>query len=203
MANDLPDEWPPYLNRGRYTKHMHAVGVLIANWATVEGAYQALFQHLFFWNFQLGLRSFELLGNQGRWELLNEIGPQAAPEFAEHIHHFLKCAAICKENRNAVAHADYQNGPSDEIIRLLKGRNKDRTALRDYHFSVESIRQMADETHGTAMYGMLIFAHLEMKRTAPDGTIPRPDGPPLFVRLPSLQKPPVPKKWDLHSLRDQ
>lgn len=197
MTAEPNDDWPTYKSGASYKKHFHAVGVLVANWSMIERAYEALFQFMFQGNIKLSQRSFELLGNQSRWQLISDIcGELTTPEQAEHIQHFLRCAAICKENRNAVAHADYQNGPDEETIRLLKGRNKADDSVRDYHFNVASIRQIADEAHLVGEYGFLIFLHLESARVIP------PEHR-ATLHLPLLYKPPVPKKWDLHSLTDQ
>lgn len=193
----VSDAWPPYKIGSR--DHLHAVGVLIANWAEVEQSYQTLFQFMFSGQFNLGIRTFELLGNDGRAALIREeCTAQAQPQFEDHLSHFLKCAAICKENRNAIAHAHFLPSQDPEFVVLDKGRDRAASQMKFYRFTVEAIRAMADETYVVAHYGREIWVYMELARTAAHGGFV----PPHFAvaaQTPPLIKPPQPSKWNLRS----
>lgn len=198
MADDT-DDWPIY-NIGS-KDHLHAVGVLVANWALVEQSYQVLIQYTFHPDIGLGLRVNELLGNESKWALIaDETIKRAEPQFEPHIAYFLKCAAICKENRNAVAHAKFGADQDPEFITLDKGRDRRKAKLKLYRFSVVAIREMADEVHSVANYGMQIWGLMEVSRARKQTPKLRlPDHFVLASQVPLLAKPPQPRKWNLRS----
>lgn len=189
--------WPTY-NIGS-KDHLHAVGVLVANWTTIEKVYSALFQFIFHGNFQPGMRAFELLGNSSRATLIREeCFKVASPQFHKHIEYFLKCAAICKDNRNAVAHAHFVAPQNPAFAILDKGRSRDGNSIKFYRFTVSAIQEMADETHAVAMYGWHMLALMEVARAAPYNT----SIPQHFVesaRVPLLNRPTQPREWNLRS----
>ena len=160
MAN--PEEWPKHGTRLK--DHYHAIGVLIAAWNDVESAYSALIQILIP-NTRTAVQLFHLLGNEGRWQfILEESGRTLPEEDAADVAYFLKCAAICKENRNGIAHS--RMGPQDDaaIIMLTKGYDAASQTLKQYWLTVTSLRQMADETAEVASYGFALWASIHIRR---------------------------------------
>ena len=163
-------------------------------------SYQCLIQFMFPGNIGMALRVNELLGNQGKWQLIaDECPSRTEPQFEDHIGHFLKCAAICKENRNAVAHAHFIAANEPEFAVLHKGRDRKKGRSRIYRFDLITLREMADETHAIAEYGHHIWALMELARTAE--AHPSAVPPPMLaaVKVPLLGKPPQPRKWDQRS----
>jgi hypothetical protein len=189
-------EWPPYHLGSR--DHLHAVGVIVAAWNDLERAYGAMIQMLMPHNIGAAIQISELLGNESRLAFIREQSEKLlSKEHADHVAYFLTCAAICKENRNAIVHADMARiAPGETVIMLSKGRDLKQDRLKQYWFEVPALRQMADEIHATSTYGMLIFAHVTIDRVRP--TVPEPMR--TTLALPSLDKPPQPRKWHLHSL---
>lgn len=185
-----PIEWPSY--RIGPKDHLHAVGVLVAAWNQIERTYSAFFQLILPWE---NHKIFEVLGNDSRWHMINDlVAARVDPDEAEAVRFFLKCAAICKENRNAVAHAEIDNPYKGDIIRLMKGLNKERTATREYWFTLESLRAMADDCFLTSTYGLNVWSSIHTRRMT---HLPPEEQAKWLVALPP--KFPQPRKWDQHS----
>jgi hypothetical protein len=172
--------------------------VLVANWQRVESAYQALFQIMAEGKIEFAFHAFDLLGNDSRAALIRMHFPKVAGQFyAESIDHFLACAATCKDNRNAIAHASYEPDQDPAVLTATKGLDKARTKARRYRFTLEGLREMADHTAITAAYGLSIYTHYTLIRALP--TLPEHLAESVRSQIPSLDKPPLPRRWYLHS----
>ena len=193
----LGENWPVYYRDG-LADHFHAVGVLVAAWQHVEDSYHALFQTMGQNDPKFALFAFDLLGNDSRAQMLGKHFPEACGiQYQEPIDHFLKCAAICKENRNAIAHSSFSSDQDPNLLLISKGLDSKRERVRQYRFSLASLREMADHTYVTAGYGLAIFAHVTIVRAAINGDTEWRKK--LLAQLPSLDKPPLPRKWVLHN----
>jgi hypothetical protein len=64
-------EWPPYDDLGS-RDHLHAIGVIAAAWNFMESVYQAFTQLIFPFHIRPSIRVFELLGNDSRWQLIQD-----------------------------------------------------------------------------------------------------------------------------------
>jgi hypothetical protein len=192
-------KWPHY-QRDEQADHMHAMGVLVTNWQIVEDAYHALFQLMNPGNVSFAFHAFDMLGNDSRAELIRaEFARVVGAEYQEPIQHFLTMAAISKENRNAIAHASYGPDSNPDIVNARKGLDKTRTSVKQYRFTVAGLREMADHTAITAGYGMRIFSRITMQQALAGAEWPREASDSLRAALPLLDKPPLPRKWHLHS----
>lgn len=195
--NESPSVWPAYSIGSK--DHLHAVGVLVANWNEVERAYQCLIQYAFLGNVKLALRTFELLGNDQRMAFIRqECIPLATGEFAEHLNHFLACAGRCKENRNAIAHANFNYTADVSLLKIDRGRSKDGNSVPQYNFELSELRKIADEIHAVAEYGIRIWMALEILRTNHAvGGVPPHAAATLLLASPG--KPAQPRKWSHRS----
>jgi hypothetical protein len=145
----------------------------------------------------VAITAFELMGNESRWQFIHdECARYLDPEETIHVLHFLKCAAICKENRNAVAHAKVKP-TGNGLLNLEKGRTKPDNLPRHYWLDVLALRQMADETYATSRYGGDIVRYALSRRF---------QAPPEFQKIRAAlgqltlpERPPLPRKWHLHS----
>jgi hypothetical protein len=97
-----PPEWPAYNIGSR--EHMHAIGILIAAWNSVEDAYQCFTQLVFPNHMKAGIQVFELMRNDERVKLIRSELPSIILKVEyDLVDYFLKCANICKQNRNSIA----------------------------------------------------------------------------------------------------
>jgi hypothetical protein len=181
-------EWPPYDDFGS-KDHLHAIGVIAAGWNFIETRYQAFTQLIFPHHPKASIRVFELLGNEGRWQLIrDELAPSLPESESELLLHFLKAAAICKENRNAVVHAQFFIVEDPNLLGLGKGRTKTLDAIRRYSFDVSSLRAIADEIREVGWFGLNLFASIQVRVSneswlqagvATRFSFPLPEKPPL------------------------
>jgi hypothetical protein len=192
-------EWPPYDGFGS-KDHLHAIGMIAAIWTSIERRYQAFIQLLFPTNVKAAVKIFELLGNEGRWGLIHdELAPTLPPVEADLVEYFLKCAAICKENRNAVMHAHIFIVEDPNNIGMNK-LSSGTGITKQYQFDISAIRAIADDAHNTQQFGLNLWASISLRMSnefwAQQGTQPQ-----AFLPLP--RKPVQPRKWDLRSLKHQ
>jgi hypothetical protein len=187
------EEWPPYHVGTR--DHLHAIGVLIANWNQVETAYQALMQLIFPHHLKSGIRVFQLFTNDQRVKLIrDELVASLSAEEADRVNHFLAMANICYANRNAFAHAQAHQTAHDDKFRISKGTGKENIGAQ-YLFKLDDLREIADATHGTFMFCLNIFAHIQIKSTIID--LARSGNDFSWCPLmPLPEKPSLPRSWD-------
>lgn len=191
--------WPWYNHIGS-RDHLHAVGVMIAAWNTVEMSFQGFIQLIFLNSWTEAIRVYALLNNAGRIQLIrNELARKLRDDERELLFHFLDGANICNENRNIVAHANYPTSPdlgpdrTSEVLELSKGRAKDVCDIRSIKFSAKAIREMADATYGVSVLGFQLFSCINLRVSAEAWS---ERGKPVPMLIPLPQKPPRPRKWD-------
>lgn len=188
--------WPAY-DAGQ-ADHLHAIGVLVLAWNNIEEVYRQFFGIIIQGQFlNAAIRAFELMGNESRWQFIrDECSRVLDPEETEHVDHFLTCAAICKENRNAIAHATVLPtlAEAPALLSLRRGRNPGTGLHRDYHFPLGALRQMADETYATGLFGQGVARYALLRRLALPDRVREALEP---LTLPD--RPPLPRKWHLHS----
>lgn len=190
--SETQNQWPPY-NIGS-ADHLHAVGTVIAAWNLIERDYQAFIQLVFPSHMKAGIRTFDLLNNDGRIALIRDELPAFLNEKERDLlDHFLKAAYICKENRNVLAHSGYGISSDAERIILSKGRSKNAQSGSQMTLSVKAIREMADATFWTANFGLGLWSAVQVRISneswAAQGVVPR-------FSQPLPEKPPLPRKWD-------
>jgi len=196
---DSTDDWPAFSNVPK--EHLLAIGSLVVAWNEVETAYSAFFQLLLAAQVPAAIDLFYLLGNDSRWQFISDESKRSLPASdAANVAYFLKCAAICKENRNAVVHADVSPQKDPTVVMLTKGRDPTKSFLKQYWLSVEALRQMADETRATALYGIRVWSHINITRTHAAAPAESKEFLAMVLRQSSLERPPLPRKWHLHSL---
>lgn len=193
MSDVSASPWPEY-HIGT-TEHIHAVGVLIANWNQIETAYQAFFQLIFPAHCGSGIRAFQLLSNEQRVRLIrDELIAKLSGNEADWIDYFLKCANICYANRNVFAHAHAHPTPSEDKFRISKGTGRDNVGAQ-YLFKLEDIRSMADEAHETFLFGIKTFAYFQSRATIAHSLAGGQDAS-WVPQMPLPQKLSLPRSWD-------
>jgi hypothetical protein len=189
---DPAKEWPSYHIGTR--DHLHALGVLVANWNNIETAYQAFIQLIFPQHMQGGIRVFQLMNNDQRIKLIKEeLMPSLGLLEADGLDHFLKMAHICYANRNALAHAHAHHNAFEEKFRISQGGKNNVGA--QYLFKLNDLREMADAAHATFMFGLSVWGYIQIKSTFIQMTKAGQDTSWLPLRsLP--EKPSLPRSWD-------
>ncbi|WP_149313368.1 hypothetical protein [Methylobacterium sp. P1-11] len=192
MADVQQPSWPPYLHNMH--GHLHAIGTIVTTWNLLENAYQALLQLIFQRDQVEGQHACELLTLEQQAKLIRgQLFPKLSPDEKDHVDYFLKCAGICKDNRNAISHAHYNIQSEQGDLRFTKGFNRDRTALNQYMFNVPGLREMADSSYLVFMYGLDVWSSIQLRWTKE--ALPHD---PFWAQQPlSLpQKPVQPRSWD-------
>jgi hypothetical protein len=196
--NNPPEEWPSYHIGTR--DHLHAIGVLIATWNLVENCYQAFIQLIFQSNIKSAVRTFQILNNDQRIKLIRDELITTLPENeADRVEHFLTMANICYKNRNVFAHATSHSIAENDKLRISKGAGKGRDNIgAQYLFSLDYLKEMADSTHETFMFGINVWSAIQFRQTIDSYLAQgRPPPPFLLLHVPSLpEKPSLPRSWD-------
>ena len=143
--------WPEYQT---YTKdHLHAIGTLITQWNMVEWTIEGLLSKVLGTNESASLLIFNSLHNSARFDLLrNAAETMDDPYNSECLKAFVKHCSICNANRNIITHSKYFDSSDEAEIIGLKNRDKDNSTNL-YAFSLDGLRQAADETHRTHRFG--------------------------------------------------
>jgi len=164
---------------------MLAIGTIVTGWTHIEVTYHG-FILLLIPDGKVAQRVYELLGNESRAALIRDELPAKLhnDEQRDALQHFLKAAAICKENRNAVAHAEYIAGEKPDTLIAYRGRSRDLVRHRFHELPLDALHAIQSEIQTTAMYGVELYLALTLAAIPASG-------------LPA--KPPLPRKWDLRS----
>jgi hypothetical protein len=191
---ETPD-WPAY--RVASDEHLAAIGAFVAAWNEIEGVYQAFIQNLYPHDLKLAIRTFELLGNESRSELIRDsLARYVRPDEYEETLYFLKCASICKDNRNVVVHAHYSPSSSANHIFIATGLDKSRKFVRTHYISLIGLREMADAARITASFGLNVWAAISFRRVYENPSTIESARRILASRLALPDRPPQPRKWD-------
>jgi len=143
--------WPEYQT---YTKdHLHAIGTLITQWNMVEWTIEGLFSKVLGTSESASLLIFNSLHNSARFDLLRDAAETMDdPYNSGCLKAFVNHCSICNANRNVITHSKYFNSADKAEIIGMKNRDKDNS-INIYAFSLDSLRQAADETYRTHSFG--------------------------------------------------
>lgn len=187
------DEWPPYHDGLR--DHLHAIGVLLANWNKVEFVLHWYVYAIFPSNLQSGQRVFEQLKHDGREKFIKtEVEIIGSSDEKELVSYFFECVNIIKDNRNLFAHNDYLPITSADMVLIAKKINKSNPSMKQIStFSVLSLREMADAANTFADFGLNLVSAIQV-RLAKERA--QKAGLHEYMHFPLPKKPPRPRKWE-------
>lgn len=165
--------------------HMHALGVVAANYNSLENTLSLLMYH---YSGKLGSMPqllFSLLNNNhNRLTMLrcyideNEFDPAVK----EYLTYFAAAYDICAENRNFLMHGMTQSPSDSQNLLLSKFARRDPTRLNYLELTADDIREVADDMFNFDVFGLGIFLWLrarpyggEFKMS--DGSIEKPEWP--------------------------
>jgi len=124
---------------------VYAVGAVIVAWNLCEGAFAQLLLRTLRVEWQTAQRTFQLLGNQSRVDLLRLEGRRTLPadEF-DRLDSCLTAYSICLENRNLVAHSQINMNAKDGGLSLQKPSTKDRLTMSLYRVPTADMMGVAN-----------------------------------------------------------
>ncbi len=133
---------------------LQAAGAVIAAWNLCEQALSELLRRTLKIDWQTAERIFNLLGSQARIDLLLLEGKRLLSEddFA-HVQVFAKYFAICRENRNLIAHAAYNKNDVSGGISLSRTSRKDRITRNAFHVPTSDMLEVADAIYDLGQFG--------------------------------------------------
>ncbi|CAN5369612.1 hypothetical protein BH10PSE10_BH10PSE10_08210 [soil metagenome] len=169
-------------------QHMHALGVIAANYNDLEGEFYKLFW-LTFHEHRIDLAKlvFSKLNNAERIEAaLRFIEKEPHADFRERFECFINGYAISTENRNNLMHSRAHNASAkDGMITALTLAKSLKADLDEQHFvtlELSELRGVADDMANLASFGWNLLLWRVAQYTG--GSIPRVGGDPLVPTLP-------------------
>lgn len=139
-------EWPDYLG-GVSRDYIYAIGVLIANWNNLEEQFVWLLWELI--DSPYAAESLtSSLNNSDRFELLKSLAFDKIEEEEDRslINQLVSYTSICNQNRNIVAHASFSTVDFEKQMIATKRKSGKGTERSHYRFSLDELRQAADQT---------------------------------------------------------
>jgi hypothetical protein len=176
--------------------HMHALGVVAANYNHLESSLFLLFYEYSHQPYTVSQYNFlHLNNNKNRLDILNRcIQHRVKNDSTELALHFVEGFGICAEKRNFLMHGMAHDALNRTELVLRKAPRNDPTRLNYMHLSAEDIRKIADEISDFSMFGIDIFMWLEAQKTGGKLIIPAD----MKEHVPSLpKKPPLPDRLNL------
>lgn len=158
-TNDTSDDgsWPTYPVSSH--EYAHAIGILCVNYNNLEANLLDFLLHLSNAPANITAFSFARLGNEARLDLLKKILAENAynASFIDHVIHFSKGFKLCAENRNIILHSQVSAASTDQVTIARKRSKSGKDSV--YYFTLEVVRQVADETFEWSRFGHLTICH--------------------------------------------
>lgn len=171
-------------------EHMHALGVIAANYNDLEGHFYRLF-YITQPQFEVGKLVFSKLNNANRMEVARKVAETQPQEFRERYEHFLSGYGTATDNRNILMHSRAHNASLSDItashLTLAKSSKKAPDENNFVSLDLPELRSIADEMAEFAMFGWRLYywriaAFSSGKITWENGEVvtpPLPDKPQL------------------------
>ena len=140
------EKWPTYLV-GASHNHIYAIGVLIANWNDLEQQFIWLLWELI--DSPHAAESLtSALHNSDRFKLLKSLAFDKIEDSDDRklIDEVVSFTSICNHNRNIIAHASYSTVEFEKQMLATKLKSGKGTERSHYRFSLDELRQAADQT---------------------------------------------------------
>lgn len=173
--------------------HIHALGVIAANYNEMEGSFYKLFS-LTLGKFAAGKVIFAKLNNAERIETALRVAEQETSPFREHYEHFISGYGIGAENRNILLHSKAHNSwPLDASVShlvLAKPSKKDPSENNFIALDIAELRAVADDLANFYLFGLALVYYRYAAITG--GTITWESGQTTTPSLPD--KPPSPRR---------
>ncbi|MFK4505434.1 hypothetical protein LPJ38_34760 [Bradyrhizobium daqingense] len=175
----------------RLFHHMHAMGVIAANYNELEGQ----FYRLFFLNmhkFEVGKLVFSKLNNAERMEVALKAAETEPLAFGELFEHFISGYGIATENRNILMHSKAHNAWPKEAdlshLTLAKASKKSPDQNNFISLDISELRNIANDIDQLTNFGFRLFMWRVALPTG--GLIIWDDGEQYRPSLPDKPAPP-------------
>ncbi len=192
LMGEKPWSWNWRYNPNLFN-HMHALGVIAANYNALEGEFYRLF-FVTSDKMEVGKLVFAKLNNAERIQIARAIAETEPPPFQELFLYFLDCFGTITENRNILMHSQTHDlwpyDLEDTHLTLSKASKIKPDNHGFIRLDVSELRRIADEMHEAASFGFKLF--LWRFAIITGGTITWSDGSQLTPSLP--EKPAEPRK---------
>jgi hypothetical protein len=176
--------------------HMHALGVIAANYNELEGNFYRLF-FLTLGKIQVGKMVFSKLNNAERIEIALKMAEYEKPEFRDRYEHFISGYGTSTENRNILLHSKAHNAwPRDISVSHLTLAKPSKKSFDENNFislDLSELRSVADDLAALKMFGSGLFYWRFASLTG--GVITWDSGETATPPLP--EKPPAPRRLAL------
>jgi hypothetical protein len=199
MGDEKPWSWSWKYNPN-LKEHMHALGVIAANYNELEGRFYGLF-YLTLGRFEIGKIIFSKLNNTERIDIALRVAETEPASFRDRYIHFITGYGVATDNRNILMHSKAHNaGPLDfetnapniavSQLTLAKPSRKSMDENNFISLDASELRSVADEMAEFSMFGWgLFYWRLAFIR---GGTITWNDGTTATPPLPD--KPTAPRR---------
>jgi hypothetical protein len=173
-------------------EHMHALGVIAANYNELEGQFYRLF-----WitsdRFEVAKLVFSKLNNAERMEVALKVAENEPKQFKEHYRAFIGGFGTSHENRNVLMHSRAHNAwpRNDTTLSRLTLAKPSKKAPDENNFislEVAELRDVADDMAAYADFGWELYFWRLAFFTG--GKITWPDGETVSPTLPEIPAPP-------------
>jgi hypothetical protein len=176
--------------------HMHALGVVAANYNSLEMLLYSLFCEYLGRSDESALL-FSQFKNNYRIDTLKAAlkAYESDSAVAEAMQYFVKCFNICSDNRNLLMHSLVNEVDLNATeLNLRKSSRSNPEKFTQLKFAVSPIRRVADDIWSVEYYGGDLFFYLltrrgEMKPDEPHARTTLPEKPALPDNLSLLLQP--------------
>ncbi|TYL80326.1 hypothetical protein [Bradyrhizobium cytisi] len=183
-------------------EHMHALGVIAANYNDLEGQFYRLF-YITQTHFEVGKLVFSKLNNAQRMEVARKVAETQPLSFRERYEHFISGYGTATDNRNILMHSKAHNASLSDLtsshLTLAKPSKKTPDENNFISLDVAELRSVADDMAEFAMFGSQLFYWRIAALSG--GTITWEGGETATPTLPD--KPRLPRALTLSTQPDQ
>lgn len=141
-------------------EHIHALGVIAANYNELEGIFYRLF-YLTLGKAEAGKIIFSKLNNAERIQVAFKIAESEKPEFRDSYEHFISGYGTATENRNILLHSKAHNAwPLDGVVShlvLAKPTKNNPSENNFVKLDIAELRATADDIASLSIFGLGLF----------------------------------------------
>jgi hypothetical protein len=192
LLDEKPWSWNWKFNPN-LKEHMHALGVIAANYNELEGHFYLLF-YLTLNKFEVGKIIFSKLNNAERIETALKLAETEPANFRDLFRYFISGYGIASENRNILMHSKAHNAWPYDIsvshLTLAKPSKKSPDENNFISLDVPELRSIADDMARFGSFGFDLFLWRLALLTG--GILTWADGDTTTPTLP--RKPPEPRR---------
>jgi hypothetical protein len=175
--------------------HIHALGAVAATYNELEYSLFSLFLIYSHLSHDIAQPLFQNMSRAQRQDFLeaNIAQTEGDEEIKGHLSHFIKCFAICADNRNFLLHSTLHPGETANDVMFMKSSREYPTRDNKINADIHIIRNTAKTIASIDAYGTSLFAYIAAFAAwfRPKLTNFKVNGVPYVPKLPG--KPALPR----------